>query len=91
MLTAARSSGLSLELVREQFGRLGNTAYSFGLGNVGWRLRGVPFVQASVLNQMRREAVEILAASQTAQRPHTGADPSVAALTLLYACGTLAG
>ena len=66
VLTAARNQGLSMELVREQFGRLGNTAYR--LGEVILEEGGGPFVQASVLNQMRREAVELLSAAQSSVR-----------------------
>jgi len=65
-LTEARSQGISMELIKEQFGRLGNTAYR--LGSVELEVGGVPFVQASVLNQMRREAVELLVTAQTAER-----------------------
>ena len=62
----ARNQGLSLELVREQFGRLGNTPYA--LGEVTLDVEGGPFVQASLLNQLRREAVERLQELQTARR-----------------------
>ena len=62
-LSAAQNRGLSLELLREQFGRLGNTAYE--LADVSMDLRGAPFVSASELNQMRRAAVEQL---QTVQK-----------------------
>jgi putative protease len=57
-LGAAQNRALSLEMVREQFGRLGGTAYE--LGEVSLEVEGAPFVPVSVLNQMRREAVERL-------------------------------
>jgi len=57
-LSAAQNRGLSLELLREQFGRLGNTPYE--LADVTLNLTGTPFVSASQLNQMRRSAVEQL-------------------------------
>jgi U32 family peptidase len=65
-LIAAQNRGLSLELLREQFGRLGNTAYE--LADVTVDLQGTPFVPASELNQMRRRAVEQLQALQSQAR-----------------------
>jgi U32 family peptidase len=62
-LSAAQNRGLSLELLREQFSRLGNTAYQ--LADLTLQVEGAPFVSASQLNQMRRDAVEQL---QTLQR-----------------------
>jgi putative protease len=57
-LERAQNRGVSVEVLREQFGRLGNTPY--GLGEVTLELTGAPFVSASVLNQVRRDAVERL-------------------------------
>ncbi|HXE64920.1 MAG TPA: U32 family peptidase [Bryobacteraceae bacterium] len=65
-LSAARNQGLSLEVVKEQFSRLGNTPYE--LGEVTLHAEGAPFVPSSVLNSMRRQAVEQLQAAQTAPR-----------------------
>jgi len=79
-LSAARNQGLSAELTREQFGRLGNTPYS--LGEVKTDIKGAPFVPASQLNQLRREAVERLQAAQTASRRVAVREP-VAALNEL--------
>ncbi len=62
-LGAAQNRGLSLELLREQFSRLGNTPYE--LADVMLHLVGAPFVSASQLNQMRRDAVEQLQALQS--------------------------
>jgi len=79
-LMAARSQGLSVEMVREQCGRLGNTAYR--LGEVSLDVVGAPFVPASLLNQIRREAVEKLQVAQSAVHEMVVRDP-VAALAEL--------
>ena len=68
-LSTAQNRGLSLELLREQFGRLGNTAYE--LADVTLNMKGTPFVSASELNQVRRSAVEQLQSLQNQAR--TGA------------------
>jgi putative protease len=65
-LGVAAERVLSVELLREQFGRLGNTAYQ--LSDVELDIVGRPFAPASVLNHVRREAVERLAALQSAPR-----------------------
>lgn len=57
-LAQAKRHPLTLEFVREQFGRLGNTPYE--LGEVALDVRGTPFVPSSLLNDMRRRAVEEL-------------------------------
>jgi U32 family peptidase len=57
-LAAAQTSGVGEELVREQFGRLGNTP--FVLAEVELIACGTPFVPVSLLNQLRRSAVERL-------------------------------
>ena len=62
VLGTARNQVLSVETLREQFGRLGGTAYS--LGEITLDAEGLPFAPVSVLNQMRREAVEKLEALQ---------------------------
>ncbi len=62
LLGTARNQALSVETLREQFGRLGGTAYS--LGEVTLDAEGAPFAPVSLLNQMRREAVEKLEALQ---------------------------
>lgn len=54
-LGAARNRALSEDMLREQFGRLGGTAYH--LAGVSIEVEGSPFAPVSVLNQMRREAV----------------------------------
>ena len=68
-VSAAQNRSLSPELLREQFGRLGNTAYE--LADVTPNIQGAPFVPVSELNQVRRSAVERLQALQNQTR--TGA------------------
>jgi putative protease len=63
-LDEAQSRGLSAESLRAQFGRLGNTPYE--LGELTLELSGSPFAPVSVLNQVRREAVEKLQVLQAA-------------------------
>ncbi len=63
-LGAARDRALSEEMLREQLGRLGNTAYE--LAELKLETGGMPFAPASLLNAMRREAVEKLVALQSA-------------------------
>jgi putative protease len=75
-LSAARNQGLSVEAVREQFSRLGNTPYE--LGEVSLQAEGEPFVPSSVLNSLRRQAVEQLQAAQMATRSANVRPPSEA-------------
>ncbi len=57
-LQRAQNRGVSEEMLREQFGRLGNTPYQ--LDQLTLDVEGSPFVSASVLNQLRRDAVDRL-------------------------------
>ena len=57
-LVQAANRELDAGSVREQLGRLGNTAYA--LEELELDVRGRPFVPASLLNQLRREAVDLL-------------------------------
>jgi U32 family peptidase len=57
-LGPAQSHGISLDGLREQFGRLGNTPYELGV--VKLETVGVPFAPVSMLNQLRRDAVRAL-------------------------------
>jgi U32 family peptidase len=66
-LGAAQNCGLTEETLKEQFGRLGNTAYE--LAGLSADIVGSVFAPASLLNRMRREAVEKLADLQS--RPVT--------------------
>ena len=72
-LARAAHRGVTLEAVRAQFERLGGTPYM--LEDVALETEGVPFVPASVLNQVRREAGERLACEQGAARAIQVADP----------------
>ena len=65
VLPIAQSRGVSAEYLREQLGRLGNSAYQ--LERLDCDIEGAPFVPASLLNQLRRDAVGMLQKSQ--QRP----------------------
>ena len=58
VLEPAQNRGVSEESLRLQFGRLGNTAYA--LKELTLELTGSPFAPVSVLNQIRRDAVERL-------------------------------
>jgi U32 family peptidase len=57
-LGRAQNRAVSVETLREQFGRLGNTPYE--LGEILLETNDSLFVSVSALNQMRREAVEAL-------------------------------
>jgi putative protease len=62
----ARTGGVTVDQLREQLGRLGGTAYE--LGEITLDIEGAPFAPSSVLNQLRRDAVEQLQARQIARR-----------------------
>ena len=68
-LGAARERAVDAEYLRAQLGRLGNTPYE--LGELNLDVSGLPFAPSSMLNQLRRDAVERLQALQGAI--HTGA------------------
>lgn len=68
-LGRAQNRGVSEESLRLQFGRLGNTPYE--LTELTLELSGSPFAPVSVLNQVRRDAVERLQEMQA--RPRGGA------------------
>jgi U32 family peptidase len=72
-LAAARNRGLTIETLREQFGRLGNTAYE--LADVTLNMQEPSFVSASQLNQVRRSAVERLQGLQNQTRACDVRDP----------------
>ncbi|HUB34126.1 MAG TPA: U32 family peptidase [Bryobacteraceae bacterium] len=61
-LGEARYRALDEEILRAQLGRLGNTPYE--LAEVELEVEGSPFAPASLLNQIRREAVERLQEEQ---------------------------
>jgi U32 family peptidase len=57
-LSAAQNRGLNEETLKEQLGRLGNTPYE--LAGLSAEITGSVFAAVSLLNRMRREAVEKL-------------------------------
>lgn len=67
VLGKAQNRALSIQSLREQFGRLGGTAYE--LGELTLELEGEPFAPVSLLNQLRREAVEKLQVLQSERQP----------------------
>ena len=67
-LSSAQNRTLDADFLAEQLGRLGNTAYA--LQNLTADVEGTPFAPASLLNQLRREAVEQLSSLQS--RPPAG-------------------
>jgi putative protease len=76
-LSRAANRAVSVELLRDQLGRLGNTPYE--LADVIAEIHGSPFIPASLLNQIRREAVDRLQAAQ-AESKHMTAHDAIAAL-----------
>jgi len=66
-LGQAQNRALSLELLQEQLGRLGNTAYQ--LSQLELDMRGQPFAPSSLLNNLRRQATEQLAELQGQPQP----------------------
>ncbi len=72
-LVAAQNSALTTDFLRDQIGRLGNTPYQ--LATLQADIEGRPFVPSSLLNRMRRDAVEGLQELQgRAAQAHVG-DP----------------
>ncbi len=72
-LSPAQNQALSANVLREQLGRLGNTPYA--LADMQLDLRGRPFAPTSLLNQLRRQAVELLAERQGRPRNFTVNEP----------------
>jgi U32 family peptidase len=72
-LGSATNRTLDEEFLREQFGRLGTSPYA--LVGMTLRIEGAPFAPASILNQVRRDAVEKLQALQSAPIQRDVADP----------------
>jgi len=65
-LGTASQRAVDEQYLREQLGRLGNTPYE--LGELELAIAGRPFAPSSLLNRMRREAVEKLQEAQGAKR-----------------------
>ncbi len=82
VLGAAQNRALSAEMLREQFGRLGNTEYE--LGEVTLEARGSPFAPVSILNQLRREAVEQLQSLQSRVPATPVRDPLASLAAVLH-------
>ena len=72
-LVAAQNNALAEPFLREQLGRLGNTPYH--LAELHVEINGRPFAPSSLLNTLRRQAVEQLAARQSEPRPFAVRDP----------------
>jgi len=72
-LGTARNRPLTVQQLREQFGRLGNTAYD--LGKLVLESEGLPFAPVSLLNDLRRRSVEKLEALQAEVAPMELRDP----------------
>ncbi|MGC4052039.1 MAG: DUF3656 domain-containing protein [Paludibaculum sp.] len=62
----AQNRGLTPDYLRDQFARLGNTPYT--LESLELTCTGTPFAASSLLNRLRREAVEQLQALQANRR-----------------------
>lgn len=73
-LGVAEKRPMTVAYLREQLGRLGNTAYT--LTELQVDLQGKPFAPSSLLNHLRREAIEQLVALQSAPPVITIHDPS---------------
>jgi putative protease len=65
-LGAAQHRAIDEAYLRAQLGRLGNSSYE--LGQIELDIAGAPFAPSSMLNQLRRDAVELLQAAQAAPR-----------------------
>jgi putative protease len=65
-LGEARHRAVDEEYLRAQLGRLGNTPYE--LAEVELEIAGAPFAPSSMLNQLRRDAVERMQAAQGVPR-----------------------
>ncbi|GAB4190045.1 MAG: U32 family peptidase [Roseiflexaceae bacterium] len=72
-LGTAQQRALTAEQARDQLGRLGGTPYQ--IAELELDAAGSPFAPASLLNQLRREAVERLSALQARPRPVSLRDP----------------
>jgi putative protease len=73
LLEPAQKFPLGEQLLRDQIGRLGSTPYE--LDNLTLDIAGSPMVPKSVLNDLRRQAVEQLLADRAQRKPHALANP----------------
>jgi len=75
-LRAAENRAITQDYLAAQLGRLGNTSYQ--LAGVSLDIEGAPFAPASLLNNLRREAVELLEMRQAEGRAVATSEPSAA-------------
>ena len=80
-LQAALKRPLSVESLRDQFGRLGGTEYQ--LGEVRFEVEGEAIVPVSELNRMRRDLVAAIEA-QPASAPPIKAQPTASLTSLCH-------
>jgi putative protease len=80
-LQPAQQRALDAGYLREQFGRLGNTPYE--LAELELEVDGQPFAPSSLLNQLRRAAVEQLIAQQSQPASTLVHEPSAVLETAL--------
>ncbi len=66
LLERAERNALTHRQIAEQLGRLGGTSYV--LGNLELSVQGAPFAPVSMLNKLRRDAVQALTELQTQSR-----------------------
>ena len=82
-LAKALKQPLTMEVVREQFGRLGNTPFQLGEvtleGDAGPTAQAGVMVPKSILNDLRRQAVETILASRERRVRHAVAAPDALA------------
>lgn len=86
-LSAAQNRAADEPYLREQLGRLGATAYE--LAELQLELSGKPFAPSSLLNQLRREAIDQLAERQGQARPVTLHDPMLTLATIRERAATV--
>jgi len=79
-LEAAQSRAITPEFLRDQLGRLGNTPYE--LGGLDLESDAACFAPSSLLNQLRRQAVEQIAQLQSQLQPVHINDPAGAVAEL---------
>jgi len=79
-LDTAQQRAADAAYLADQLGRLGNTPYA--LADLTADIQGQPFAPASLLNQLRRQAVEQLAAQQAAVPAIELRDPQAAVAAL---------
>jgi len=73
-LATARTQGLTAEFARGQLERLGNTPYV--LSGLELDIEGNPFTPSSLLNGLRRQAVDLLKEQQNQPKAVTLQDPA---------------